>query len=47
MNRMEKNIAVICNPLAGAGKALPLAEKIAEVLTGYKITNSLHGELAG
>ena len=44
MNRMEKNIAVICNPLAGAGKALPLAEKIAEALTGYKITNYLFTE---
>lgn len=44
MERMEKNIAVICNPLAGAGKALRLAEKIAEALSGYKITNSLFTE---
>jgi YegS/Rv2252/BmrU family lipid kinase len=34
----EKNIAIICNPLAGAGRAITLAEKIGTDLSGRQIT---------
>jgi diacylglycerol kinase (ATP) len=32
-----KHIAIVCNPTAGVGKALKLAEKIISVLTEKKI----------
>lgn len=34
---MEKNIIVLCNPLAGNGKAVKLAKQIQQYLSGRKI----------
>ena len=39
-----KNIAVVCNPLAGAGKAITLAEKIANELSQKQISYKLFKE---
>lgn len=38
---LVKNIAVVCNPLAGAGRAIDCAEKITSALSAKKITHSL------
>ena len=38
---MEKNIAILCNPLAGVGKAITLAEQIAKELGQKQIRYSL------
>lgn len=35
--RLEKNIAVVCNPLAGAGHSVILAEKVIALLSNQKI----------
>jgi diacylglycerol kinase (ATP) len=40
MNK-TKHIAILCNPLAGVGKAISLAEKISSELSGKKIIYSL------
>lgn len=40
----QKNIAVLCNPLAGAGKAVVLAEKILIELSGKQIPYSFFKE---
>jgi diacylglycerol kinase (ATP) len=40
----EKNIAVLCNPLAGTGKAVALAESIVTLLNVRKIQCSFHIE---
>ena len=37
----EKNIAILCNPLAGSGKAVALAEKIFVALCDRNIPNKL------
>ena len=37
----NKNIAIVCNPLAGVGRAVSLAEKIVTALTKKQITHSL------
>jgi diacylglycerol kinase (ATP) len=37
----EKNIAILCNPLAGAGRALPLAEKIGAKLSERQIPHHI------
>lgn len=39
-----KNIAVVCNPLAGAGKAVALAEKILIELSGKQVPHSFFKE---
>ena len=36
-----RNIAVVCNSLAGAGRAVTLAEKVSQKLLNRKITHSL------
>ena len=41
MQGQNTNIAVVCNPFAGAGRAITLAEKIAVKLTGKQIIYSL------
>lgn len=41
---IQKNIAVVCNPLAGAGKAIKLAERISEKLSGREILFSVFNE---
>lgn len=41
----NKNIAIICNPLAGAGKAVILAGKIAATLSQQQIPYSLFKEI--
>ena len=38
----QKNIALLCNPLAGGGKALALAEKTASLLAGKKHAYTLY-----
>ena len=38
---IEKNIAIVCNPLAGAGRAVMLAEIIAQELTKKNIAHTL------
>jgi YegS/Rv2252/BmrU family lipid kinase len=38
---IEKNIAVVCNPLAGAGKAAELSKDIAVELEGREIRNTV------
>jgi YegS/Rv2252/BmrU family lipid kinase len=40
-----KNIAIVCNPLAGVGKAITLAEKVREYLTDKNIGYSLFKEI--
>lgn len=40
----KKNIAILCNPLAGVGKALLLAEKILAVITTRNIKYTLFKE---
>ena len=40
----EKNIAILCNALAGVGKAFPLAEKIANAISQKQIPYSLFKE---
>ena len=40
----DKNIAVICNPIAGAGKAVTLSEKITNELDQKQITYKLFKE---
>ena len=40
----KKNIAVVCNPLAGVGRAVTLAERIAAGLTGKLIAHTLFKE---
>lgn len=40
----EKNIAILCNALAGVGKALPLAEKIANAISQKQNSYSLFKE---
>jgi len=37
----EKNIAILCNPFAGDGKAVELAEKILAELSGKNISNKI------
>ena len=44
MQVIEKNIAVVCNPLAGVGKAIILSEKICSELSNRKIQFSLFKE---
>ena len=44
METNKKNIAIVCNPLAGAGRAVTLAEKIAAELANKKILYSLFKE---
>ncbi len=41
MLNKEKHIAIVCNPLAGVGRAVVLANKIAAVLTERKIIHTL------
>ena len=41
---IEKNIAIVCNPLAGSGKALVLAEAIVHALAARNIENSIYKE---
>ena len=43
-SHIHKNIAVICNPLAGAGKAIKLAERISEKLSAREILFSVFNE---
>jgi YegS/Rv2252/BmrU family lipid kinase len=40
----EKNIAILCNPIAGAGKAITLAEKIIKTLYQKEIPHTLFKE---
>jgi YegS/Rv2252/BmrU family lipid kinase len=40
----EKNIAIVCNALAGVGRSVTLAEKIASELLNRKISHSLFKE---
>lgn len=42
---IEKNIAIVCNSLAGAGKAVLLGEKIAVELSKKKIDNTFFKDL--
>ncbi len=44
MHNAEKNIAILCNQLAGAGKATFLAERISLQLSGREIPHSLFTE---
>ncbi len=44
MQHNSKNIAVVCNQLAGSGRAVALAEKIAEDLSNKDIPHSLFKE---
>ncbi len=41
---IEKNIAIVCNPLAGAGRSVMLAGIIAQALTKENIAHSLFTE---
>lgn len=38
--KTEKNIAIVCNPLAGAGRSVSLADALAEKLKEKKIENT-------
>ena len=40
----EKNISIVCNPLAGGGRAVTLGKKIAGELQSRSIKHSLHVE---
>ena len=40
----QRNIAIVCNPLAGAGRAVALAERIANGLLQRKLTYTLFKE---
>ncbi len=40
----KKNIAIVCNMLAGAGRAVSLAQKISIELSGKQISHSLFNE---
>lgn len=44
MSVSEKNIAIICNELAGVGRAIFLAERISLQLSGREILHSLFSE---
>ena len=39
---VEKNISIVCNPLAGGGRAVTLAKNIAGELQGRNIKHNLH-----
>ena len=41
---VKKNIAIVCNPLAGNGRAVALAEKILRELSARNIANKLYKE---
>ena len=43
-NSIEKNIAIVCNAMAGAGRAVALAEKILTELSNKQIPHSLFNE---
>ena len=40
-DRLDKNIAIVCNPHAGVGRAVSLAERIVSELSGKQILHSL------
>lgn len=44
MNNCSKNIAILCNQLAGAGRAVALAQKISIELSGKQIAHSYFNE---
>src|SRR5215207_4308881 len=41
----EKHIALVCNPMAGNGKALQVTESISVLLTGMDIRHSVYSDL--
>lgn len=43
-NSIAKNIAIVCNALAGVGRSVTLAERLTAALTGKQITYSLFKE---
>ncbi len=43
-NTTTKNIAIVCNPIAGNGRAVKLAEKISNKLSGKNIPNKIFKE---
>ena len=45
MNTDAKNIAIVCNALAGAGRAVALAQKISIELSGRQIAHSYFNEI--
>jgi YegS/Rv2252/BmrU family lipid kinase len=44
MNTDTKNIAIVCNALAGAGRAVALAQKVSIELSGRQIAHSFFNE---
>jgi diacylglycerol kinase (ATP) len=45
MNKGTKNIAIVCNALAGAGRAVALSQKISIELSGKQIAHSFFTEI--